>query len=321
MDALLAAWVSCIVLMTIMRLTHLRQVDLNLLVVFTALAEERSVTRAAKRLLLSQPALSRALQRLRETFHDDLLVRSPDGYQPTPRGQRLLDELSTLLPRIDRMLSGAVFDPATEPAAFRIAATDSGTQIFCPPIARLVLPYAKSVSVQFVVLDAESYQALERGRFDLMITVDDGQAPERLHREELLRDEFVCVVAKENRAAGELSLKQYLDASHIRVAAWGPRLTIPEQRLAALGHQRVVALEVPYFSAALQSVAGTGFVATVPKRLALLHRHNPAVKILKAPAALKSFRQLMIWHPRLDADAAHSWLRAVVRKAAETLQA
>ena len=90
-----------------MRTTHLRQADLNLLVVFTVLAEERNVTRAAVRLLLSQPAVSRALQRLRDMFHDDLLIRSSSGYEPTPKGQRLLHELETSLARLDRLLSGA----------------------------------------------------------------------------------------------------------------------------------------------------------------------------------------------------------------------
>jgi hypothetical protein len=101
-------------MIVIMRITHLRQADLNLLVVFTALAEERNVTRAAARLLLSQPAVSRALQRLREMFRDDLLIRTPSGYEPTPKGERLLRELSTTLPRLDRLLSGAEFDPTVK---------------------------------------------------------------------------------------------------------------------------------------------------------------------------------------------------------------
>src|SRR6267143_767240 len=99
--------------MNIMRITHLRQADLNLLIVFAALAEERNVTRAASRLLLSQPAVSRSLQRLREMFHDDLLIRTSSGYEPTPKGQRLLHELESTLPRLDRLLTGAEFDPKT----------------------------------------------------------------------------------------------------------------------------------------------------------------------------------------------------------------
>src|SRR5580700_3984942 len=99
-----------------MRTTQLRQADLNLLIVFAVLAEERNVSRAAERLLLSQPAVSRALQRLRDMFHDDLLIRAASGYELTPQGQRLLQELEISLPRLDRLLSGAQFDPAREEA-------------------------------------------------------------------------------------------------------------------------------------------------------------------------------------------------------------
>ena len=103
-----------------MRLTQLRQADLNLLVVFAVFAEERNVSRTAERLLLSQPAVSRALQRLRETFHDDLFVRSSAGYELTPQGQHLLEELESMLPRLDRLLSGSNFDPSAEQTSFRI---------------------------------------------------------------------------------------------------------------------------------------------------------------------------------------------------------
>jgi DNA-binding transcriptional LysR family regulator len=128
-----------------MRITHLRQADLNLLVVFTALAEERNVTRAASRLLLSQPAVSRALQRLREMFHDDLLIRTSSGYEPTPKGKRLLQELSAMLPRLDRLLSGEDFDPIVEEATFRIAVTDHASHVLCPLICRKVLPTRPSI--------------------------------------------------------------------------------------------------------------------------------------------------------------------------------
>src|SRR5258707_14295108 len=107
-----------------MRLTQLRQADLILLVVFAVFAEERNVSRAAERLLLSQPAVSRALQRIRDLFHDDLFVRTASGYELTPQGQRLLQELEVMLPKFDRLLSGSSFDPSLESARFRIATTD-----------------------------------------------------------------------------------------------------------------------------------------------------------------------------------------------------
>src|SRR5258708_24274952 len=124
-----------------MRTTHLRQADLNPLVVFTAVAEERNITRAASRLLLSQPAVTRALQRLRDTFHDDLLIRTSTGYEPTPKGQRLLQDLATMLPRLDRLMAGGDFDPSTEDASFPIAATDQAAYLLVPPLNTPLFPH------------------------------------------------------------------------------------------------------------------------------------------------------------------------------------
>src|SRR5580693_3720502 len=143
-------YVQCIVLLSILRVTQLRQADLNLLVVFSVLAEERNVSRAAKRLLLSQPSVSRALQRMRDTFHDDLLVRTPKGYEPTPQGERVLQELEIMLPKLDRLISGSTFDPKTEQCSFRIAATDNATSIIAPILCREVLPSARQVRFTFV---------------------------------------------------------------------------------------------------------------------------------------------------------------------------
>src|SRR5260370_35350938 len=138
----------------------LHQDGLNLPIVFTALAEERSVTRAASRLLLSQPAVSPALQRRREMFHDDLLIRSPSGYEPTPKGKRLLQELSTMLPRLDRLLSGEDFDPKVEEATFRIAVTDHASHVLCPLICRRVLPTAAKVSIEFIRFGDPTFDAI-----------------------------------------------------------------------------------------------------------------------------------------------------------------
>src|SRR5437773_4668987 len=151
-----------------MRITQLRQADLNLLIVFTVLAEERNVTRAAARLFLSQPAVSRALQRLRDMFHDDLLIRTANGYEPTPKGQRLLQDLATMLPRLDRLMAGGDFDPSTEDATFRIAATDHAAHLLVPPLCNSVLSKPTKVDFSFVPLHAGQYEALEKGRLDLV---------------------------------------------------------------------------------------------------------------------------------------------------------
>jgi DNA-binding transcriptional LysR family regulator len=302
-----------------MRIKHLRQADLNLLVVFTALAEERNVTRAADRLLLSQPAVSRALQRLRAMFHDDLLIRTSNGYEPTPKGQRLLQELGLTLPRLDRLLSDSDFDPATEETTFRIAMTDHASQVLCPLFCKTVLSAGAKVSFDFVALHDGTFEAMEKGRLDLLLNADDGHLPSQFASEIIFEDEFACVVARENRFSRALTLKQYLAASHIGVSVLGGLHTIPEQRLAAVGGRRHYRICVPYWATAIRSVAGTKLIATVPRRIAELEAGNPALKILKPPEILGRFKYLMAWHPRMNTDAAHLWLRTTLREAGNSI--
>jgi DNA-binding transcriptional LysR family regulator len=302
-----------------MRITQLRQADLNLLIVFTVLAEERSVSRAASRLLRSQPAVSRAFQRLRELFQDDLLVRTPAGYEATPRGQRLLQELETILPRLDRLLSGSSFNPETEEAHFRIAATDYASHVLCPLLCQRVLPAQRKVSFEFTAWHDGACEALERGRLDLLLNADDGHMPAQFLSEEIFEESFACVVAKEAAYPRKLTLKQYLSASHIGVSVRGGLQTIPEKKLAALGQQRRCVIQIPYFTAAIRSVAGTNLIATVPRRLAESEARNPAIKIVDPPDVMGSFQYLMAWHPRMNTDAAHEWLRSTMREAGKSL--
>jgi DNA-binding transcriptional LysR family regulator len=297
-----------------MRLTQLRQADLNLLVVFAVLAEERSVSRAAARLFLSQPAVSRALQRMRDTFHDDLLVRTAKGYEPTPQGERVLQELEVMLPRLDRLISGSSFDPATEHTSFRIAATDNAASIIAPILCREVLPAAEQVRFAFVAWHDDVFNDLAHGSLDLVLNADETYLPSSLQSEVIYEEEFVCVVSAEASYGRQVTLKQYLAAEHIGVAVQEGSQTIPEKRLTAHGYRRRTVLHVPYFGAAVRSVAGTRLIATVPKRFAAGEAHNPAIRILKPPAEMSGFKYLMIWHPRVSSDAAHCWLRSTISR-------
>lgn len=303
----------------IMRITHLRQADLNLLVVFTALAEERNVTHAASRLLLSQPAVSRALQRLREMFHDDLLVRAPSGYEPTPKGKRLLQEMSTMLPRLDRLLSGEDFDPQSEETTFRVAVTDHASHVLCPLICRMVLPKAGKVSIEFLSFGDQTFDAIEKGRLDLMLNADDGYLPPRFASELIFDDSFSCVAAKDSRYPRALTLKQYLAAEHVGVGIWNELQTLPDKRLAGIGAKRRCPIWVPYFTAAVRCVPETRLLATVPSRIARFEANNLSLRILKPPEVLAGFKYLMAWHPRMDTDAAHIWLRHAIREAGKAL--
>ncbi len=312
--------VQCIVLIAAMHLTQLRQADLNLLVVFTVLAEERNVSRAAGRLALSQPAVTRAMQRLRGMFHDDLLVRVSGNYELTPKGERLIQELETTLPRLDRLLASAEFDPTAEPARFRLMGTDYASHVIGVPLAKHFLEAGNNLAFDILPLNDGMFDAMDRGRIDLLLYADDGNVPAHLARQVLFEEEFVCVVAKDSPYAHKLTLNQYLDGLHVGVNTLAGAQTVPDQTLAKSGLTRNCPFRLPFFAEAIRTVAGTNLIATVPKRIAIYEAQNPKLKIVKAPKPLGRFTYLMAWHPRMDSDAAHMWLRAAAQKVGDAVR-
>ena len=302
-----------------MRITHLRQADLNLLVAFTAVAEERNITRAASRLLLSQPAVSRALHRLREMFHDDLLIRTSNGYEPTPKGQRLLRDLATMLPRLDRLMAGGDFDPSAEDATFRIATTDHAAHLLVPLLCNSVLSNPTKVDFSFVPLHAGQYEALEKGRLELVLNADHDTSTFHLSKEVIFDVDFVCVVSRKSKFERAITLKQYLAAEHVAVDIIGGVQTHPDKPLAAIGEKRRCPLLVAQHTVAMRVAAVTDMIATVPRRMALLEAPKKVTKILEGPAALGSFKYVMIWHQRMQTDAAHIWLRSIIREAGKAI--
>jgi len=133
----------------------------------------------------------------------------------------------------------------------------------------------------------------------------------------LFEEEFVCVVSKTGRHHGGLTERQYLNAQHVGVITFGGVQTIPERRLAEAGVKRQTIFRVPYFELALRLVVGTDLVVTVPRRLTNSHKEAKDWKVLPAPKMLGSFRYLMVWHPRMDHDRAHQWLRQELALLAE----
>ena len=299
---------------SIMRTTHLRQADLNLLVVFAAVAEERNITRAAARLLLSQPAVSRALIRLRDMFHDDLLIRTRNGYEPTPKGHRLLHELETMLPRLDRFMAGGEFDPAGEEVTFRIATTDYTGSVLTPRLAKSVLSKPTKVSFDFVPLHAGVFEELGNGKLDLVFHADDGMAPAHFSKETFLEQDLVCVVSRRSRFTRGITLKQYLAAEHVGVHTIGGIQWPLEKRLAEIGGKRRCRFVVSHHTTAMRVAAATDLIATAPRTMAVVESSNKAMKILEAPPALGCLKVWMIWHPRMQTDAAHVWLRSTLRE-------
>ena len=263
-----------------MRTTHLRQADLNLLVVFATVAEERHISRAATRLGMTQPAVSRALQRAREMFDDDLLVRTGATFEPTPLGYRLLGELESILPRLDNLLSGKSFDPTEEELLFRLVATDYAAMLCSAPLYRTCAKPANKVRFEFTPKSDFPYQDLERGRVDLVLGVDDGKAPAHLQSEFLWQEDFVCVVAAEQPFEEKLTLEEYLQLEHVQVTG---AQSLVERSLSLQGEKRTFALTVPYFTAAIRAVTGTNLIATVAHRLADYEAKRPGLGSFQLP--------------------------------------
>jgi DNA-binding transcriptional LysR family regulator len=160
---------------------------------------------------------------------------------------------------------------------------------------------------------------VEHGQVDLVLHIDDGLLPSHFQLERLYREDWICAVARDSRFGDRLSLKQYLAASHIVVATYAGVQTIPDKQLAAVGAKRTSYIRLPYFGVALQSLPGTELVLTVTSGMSSVIRGNRELRIVKAPIELHAFRFLMAWHPRLNSDPRHVWLREAMRSTTDSV--
>jgi len=300
-----------------MRQVDLRSLDLNLIVLLHALLEERHITRAAKRSFLSQPAMSRALERLREMFGDPLLVRSGRAYELTVRGERILQELEALMPRLEAMVGGTDFDPAHSRERFRVALTDNASTILLPSLVSRLRRAAPHVKLEVSPWRTQAYEEVTAGRIDMALSAEE--APPTLESEVLFNLDFVCLLGSAQRIRNRrLTLKQYLKLPHALVETLDNQQTLVDRPLAQLGVKRTVALSLPFFVPAMFAIAQTDLVLTAPRRLAKVTGTIADVRVVEPPRELKSFPYFMVWHPRLTTEQAHAWFREQLRASART---
>jgi DNA-binding transcriptional LysR family regulator len=296
-----------------MRLEELRKTDLNLLITFAAIAEEKSVTAAASRLLLSQPAVSRALQRARAMFQDDLLIRTPRGFELTLRGRKILLELESLLPRMGDLIAPTLFDPMRERSHFRLSGPDNVCTVVVPRLCQQYANGRYQVQFEFHPWQSGIADLVERGQLDLVLHIDDGLLPSHFQSERLYREDWICAVARDSRFGDRLPLKEYLAANHIIVGTYAGVQTIPDKQMAAVGAKRSSCIRVPYFGVALHCLAGTELVLTLTSGMTSVVKRDRRLRLVTAPQELHGFHFLMAWHPRLNSDPPHVWLRQALR--------
>ena len=293
--------------------------DLNLLIVFDAVMQDRSVTRAGSRIGLSQPAMSHALNRLRHMLKDDLFVRTPDGMVPTPRAEMLAQPLRNALSEMQLALEPAAFDPAKADRHFTLAVNNYAAVVFAPPLVAAVTAAAPSVRLDLRpsgTLDLS--QQMDRGDLDLALGRDD-DAVERFGRTVLVEDPFVMVMRHGHPAIRrKLSPAAFAALPHLEISSSGEDTGFIDRWLAEHGCERRIALRTPYLSAAAVLVQ-SDFVATLSRRIAQEFVRNHPLEIRQPPYESPLVRTTMLWHRRLDRHPAHHWLRETILSLAKSL--
>jgi DNA-binding transcriptional LysR family regulator len=294
-------------------------IDLNLLIVFDVVMQERNLTRAGRRLGLSQPAASHALARLRQMLHDDLFIRTPEGMQPTPRAEQMAQPVRDALRELRIMLEPEAFDPPSATREFSLAVNNYAARAIVPALARIVGNLAPRISLDIIPIGMRDVlDQLDAGGMDVALTtlVDGG---ERFKCVRVMDDDFVALLDRSHAAADEavLSAERLAEIPHIAITSTGDDTSFIDDALEQRGLTRTIATRVPFLSVVLMLV-GSDRLAVVPRRVADdLARICPLVA-KELPFASPRIVLSMIWHRRLDNHAAHRWLRDMVKAAAQT---
>jgi DNA-binding transcriptional LysR family regulator len=288
---------------------QLRHVDLNLLKAFDALMDERSVTKAAARLSLTQPALSATLNRLRDALGDPLLVRTQRGVTPTAHALKLVDPVKRILADIGALLQPAGFDPATAEFTLRIAATDYALRAVVVPFIASLRLLAPGMRVAVVTNHGSTLlDRMERGELDLALITPE-MAPPSLHSRMLFDEHYVCVLREGHSSAmrRKLSLERFCKLEHGIVSLEGGGFSGPtDGALARLGRSRRVVASVPSFVMLLDLVRYSDIVALVPARLLA---DTNGLHVMQPPLDIPGFTKILAWHARTHADLGQRWAR------------
>ncbi|MDO9434993.1 LysR family transcriptional regulator [Hydrogenophaga sp.] len=291
----------------------IRNVDLNLLVVFDALARQRSVGRAGETLGLSQPATSAALARLRVVFDDALFVRAGTQMKPTPRALELAPVVHRVVETIQQdILQQASFDPARAERSFTLLTPDIGEVAFLPGVLRRLRLEAPMVRLQATARPRQAAaEALEAGDADLAVGFFPDLKKAGFFQQGLFKTSYACITCAAPRQVPErMTLKPYLAARHVVVRPDG-REHMLDSFLDAKGWQRNVTLELSHFMSLLALLPGTDLVATVPEDIAtVMERHIP-IRRIALPFRAPVIDVQQFWHRRMQNDPANRWLRGL----------
>ncbi|MFT3997805.1 MAG: LysR substrate-binding domain-containing protein [Asticcacaulis sp.] len=297
--------------------------DLNLLPVFAVLMEERNVTRAAERLGITQPALSNALNRLRETLRDPLFVRERYGMQPTAKAQELAPVIAAALAKIDDVILGQQdFDPSRAERLFTLAPNSYVEFALAPEIVARLRERAPGIRLRLTPFGNDLAETGVISGTTAMVMGRLIDPPDNLVVQHLMDESLACVVRAGHPEVGQtLSREQYERMRHVNVLPPGRLRAGLFQALERQGLRRDVAVSVTHFLAIPEMIAVTDYCATLPGLICRRLAHDPRLKILPAPVDLGTFPVEMAWHVRYRNDPAHLWLRGVISEVVAGIKA
>lgn len=302
-----------------MREVNLRSLDLNLLVVLDALLDHCHVSKAAAAAGLSQPAMSRALGRLRHLLDDPLLVRGANGLVMTAVAASLQPKLKEVLRAIRGLVAGRDFDPLRWSGLVTIASTDNQTTLLLPRVMARLSREAPGLDVNVVPMTSGTIDSMLKGIVDLGFGVVGYSVTSPLLAELLYSDHFVSVVRDGHPAVEDWGLERFLTLNHVLVSIIGSGPVALDLALAKMQRQRRIALRLPHFFAAMSIVAQSDLVVSLPASVARRFAQENGLLVLQTPVETPTVDIVAFWPPALDADPASRWLRSVVRAAAKDM--
>lgn len=291
-----------------------QRLDLNLLVALDALLSEEKLIDAARRLNLSQSAMSGALSRLRQYFNDELFVPQGRRMMPTPLARSLAKPVRDVLLEVQsRITNRESFDPPTSGRTFRVASSDYVATVLLTDVCRRLSEEAPFVRLEIVAISPDAHARLDRGDFDLLILPEayaDAQRPTQF----LFSDTFTCIAWRDNPDLGDtFSFEEYQALGHVVPGLGTARAPTIEQHLVAMsGLHRRIEVVVPSFTNIAPFVVGTNRLATLQSRLAKLAAKHLPLRLLEPPLPTPVLTETMQWHAFQTEDPGHTWLRKML---------
>jgi len=291
---------------------NLNKVDLNLFVVFDAIYTEANLTRAGQIIGITQPAVSNALARLRESFNDPLFVRTAQGMVPTPMAQNIINPVRSALALLRvSVQESRTFNPLQANKTFRISMTDLTEAVVLPPLFQRLRKQAPSVVVESLLSHRrETTSDLAAGRLDFAIDAPLNTDPQVRHVK-LMEDRYVCAMRPAHPLAGQpsISLDEYLGLTHIHISTRRNGLGQVDLALGKIGLQRKITLRSQHYLMASNVLQHTDMVMTVPERFARRHAlHFVALPLNELP----NVETHLYWHESTEQDPANRWMRELL---------